>query len=198
MVGRVEVQMVGTYVFSAKGLAVGYREGLAVLGFLVILTVGRTVAGAFLESFTGDPAKYLAATGAVGPAMGPVIGVAVCAGVCLTGVLSFSLFLSLFLSLCALDGAGVTSLCPCLSDLDGFMVTGCFDGLAVLGLLVFLATGADDDRACDAGAFLESFTGDPAKYLAATGAVGPAMGPVIGVAVCAGVCLTGRLSGAPR
>jgi hypothetical protein len=101
--------------------------------------------------------------------------------------------------LCALDGAGVTSLCPCLSDLDGFMVTGCFDGfmvtgcfdgLAVLGLLVFLATGADDDRACDAGAFLESFTGCPAKYLAIAVAVGSAMGmvSVTGVAVCAGVC----------
>jgi hypothetical protein len=90
MVGRDEVHKVGTCVFSAKGLAVGYREGLAVLGFLVFFTVGRTVAGAFLESFTGDPAKYRTATGAVGSAMGPVIGVAVavCAGVCMTGRLS--------------------------------------------------------------------------------------------------------------
>ena len=90
MVGRDEVQMVGKEVFSANGLAVGYREGLDVLGFLVIFTVGRTVTGAFLESFTGDPAKYRAATGAVGSAMGPVIGVAVavCAGVCMTGRLS--------------------------------------------------------------------------------------------------------------
>ena len=69
-------------------------------------------------------------------------------------------------------------MCPCLSDLDGFMVTGCFDGLAALGLLVFLATGADDDRACDAGALLESFTGDPAKYLAIAVAVGSAIGMV--------------------
>jgi hypothetical protein len=88
MVGRDEVHIVGRCVFCAKGLAVGYREGLAVLGFLVILTVGRTVAGAFLESFTGDPAKYRAATGAVGSAMGPVVGVAVCVGVCMTGRLS--------------------------------------------------------------------------------------------------------------
>ena len=96
MVGRVDVQMVGKEVFSAKGLAVGYRDGLAVLGLLVFLAVGRTVAGAFLESFTGDPAKCLAATGAVavGSAIGPVIGLAVavpvCAGlvVCMTGRLS--------------------------------------------------------------------------------------------------------------
>jgi hypothetical protein len=73
-------------------MVTGCFDGLAVLGLLVFLATGADDdracdAGAFLDSFTGCPAKYLAIAVAVGSAMGmvSVTGVAVCAGVC-TGV----------------------------------------------------------------------------------------------------------------